>query len=165
MQIVSIFIFCSCAFVVINGERLLSRYAEIQDKSNTDRYLSWVNGWKIFIDNPIAGVGMHKTKNFFYQNTQYPPFQSEFSPLEVHNTFLKIGSELGLIGLSSFLLLYLWVWKSIFKMNSTRKYFLLSSLGILTLSIMTIGLAYKDLFVLHLFVLAALTQKGVTGHE
>jgi O-antigen ligase len=157
-----IFLMCSILFVVLNGEKLLLRYADIQDKSNSDRYLTWKNGWQVFQDNPIVGVGIHKARDFFYQNTGYPPFQSEFKPLEVHNTFLKAAAELGVTGLLFFLLLFFWPWKKSFKLISQKKYFLLSSMGILTISIMTIGLLYKDLFILHLFIIAALAYPHPT---
>lgn len=155
LLLIFFFLFCSI-FVAFNGERLLQRYADIQDKSNTDRYLTWKNGWQVFQDNPVVGAGIHKAKDFFYQNTNYPPFQSEFKELEVHNTFLKVAAELGLVGLCFFMLFFLWPWKKSVQMPSDDRYFLLCSMGILTLSIMTIGLVYKDLFALHLFVIAAL---------
>jgi O-antigen ligase len=155
MLLIIFFLFASIT-IALNGERLLQRFADIEDKSNTDRYLTWQNGWQVFKDNPVVGAGIHKAKDFFYQNTNYPPFQSEFKPLEVHNTFLKVAAELGLIGLCLFMLLFLWPWIKSFKRSSSDRYFLLCSMIILTLSIMTIGLVYKDLFVLHLFIIAAL---------
>lgn len=156
--LLTIFFVSTGLFIFINGERLLNRYADIEDKSNIDRYLTWQNGLEVFKENPLVGIGMHRAKDFFYQNTHYPPFQSEFKQLEVHNTFLKVAAELGLIGFSCFMLLFLWPWKKAFLMLSKEKYFLLSSMGILTLSIMTIGLVYKDLFILHLFIIAGLAQ-------
>jgi O-antigen ligase len=104
--ILIIFLSLGGIFVITSGERLLDRYSSIQDKSNSDRVLTWQNGWEVFKDNPFFGVGIHQAKNSFYKNTQYPFFQSEFKQLEVHNTFLKVASELGIIGLSIFLLIF-----------------------------------------------------------
>jgi putative inorganic carbon (HCO3(-)) transporter len=148
--------------LAVNGERIFQRFADIQDKSNTDRYLTWQNGWQVFTDNPIVGAGMHKVKYFFYQNTHYPMFQSEFNPLEVHNTFLSVAAELGIIGLIFFMIFFLWPWKTILRLTDINRYFLISSMIILTLSIMTIGLVYKDLFILHLYIIAALATTTPT---
>jgi O-antigen ligase len=156
--IIALILFISMVIVIFNSEGLLNRYADIQDKSNVDRYLTWQNGIQVFKDNPLIGAGMHKSPQFFYQNTHYPHFQSEFRPLEVHNTFLKVAAELGLIGLMAFVLLFLWPWKKSFQKTSDNRYFLLCSMGILTLSIMTIGPLYKDLFILHLFIIAGLSS-------
>jgi O-antigen ligase len=157
-KITSLFIIfvSSGIYIFYKGEHILLRYADIQDKSNTDRYLTWKNGWQVFTDNPVFGAGMHKAKDFFYKNTAYPAFQSEFHPLEIHNTFLKTAAELGISGLIFFSLLFLWPWKKSLKCRSDDRYFLICSMTILTLSILTIGLVYKDLFMLHLFIIAAL---------
>lgn len=158
--LLSIFLFLGSATVIVTGDRLLIRFIEIKDKSNFDRILTWKNGWQVFQDNPLFGAGIHQAKFFFYQNTQYPAFQSEFNQLDVHNTFLKVLAELGLIGFVIFMMFFLWPWKKIFQMPMplTDRYFLLCSLGILTICSMTIGIVYKDLFVLHLFIIAGLTH-------
>ncbi len=144
---------------VINSDHLFQRYADIQDKSNEDRYLTWKNGLQVFKDNPIIGAGIHSSPSFFYKNTQYPHFQSEFKPLEVHNAFIKVAAELGIIGLFSFILLYFWPYIKSLQLISEDRVFLICSMGILTLSIMTIGIVYKDLFILHLFIIAALAKQ------
>lgn len=144
------------AITFTSGDRIISRFSELNDKSNSDRYLTWVNGAELFVQNPYFGVGMHKAKNSFYQNTGYPHFQSESKALEVHNTFLKTAAELGLFGLAMFALIFIWPWKKLLSLNGPERYFLFSSMLILTLSLLTIGIVYKDLFVLHLFSVSAL---------
>jgi O-antigen ligase len=143
---------------LFTGERVQKRFGEIADKSNSDRFLTWENGIKVFINNPIIGIGIHKAKDTYYQNTQYPPFQSESKQLEVHNTFLQIASETGIVGLFFFLFLFLRPWIIALKIKSDEKYFLLSSMIILSLSMLTIGIGYKDLFILHIFILTALAH-------
>lgn len=150
--------FIGSAILTLNGERLISRFNNINDKSNNDRYLTWVNGIKVFIDNPTTGVGMNNAKNYFYKNTNFPNFQSETNQLEVHNTFLKVASELGILGLTIFIILFSWPWIKCLNLKSSKKYFLISSMIILTLSIMTIGLAYKDLFMIQIYMIAALAN-------
>jgi O-antigen ligase len=144
--------------LMLNGERLISRFNNINDKSNSDRYLTWVNGIKVFIDNPTTGVGINNAKNYFYQNTNYPNFQSEVNQLEVHNTFLKVAAELGILGFTIFIIYFSWPWVKCLNLKSSKKYFLISSMIILTLSIMTIGIAYKDLFIIQIYMIAALAN-------
>lgn len=148
----------------LNGDRILQRFGHMEDKSNSDRILTWKNGWIIYKENPIFGIGIHNAKNFFYQNTQYPPFQSEFKELDIHNTFLKVLAELGIVGFIFFLNIFLWPWIKSISMSSFERYFLLCSLGILTLSIMTIGIAYKDLFILHLILITGLSRTSTKDY-
>jgi O-antigen ligase len=144
--------------IAITGNRLQKRFNDIADKSNIDRMLSWENGVKLFIQNPLLGIGIHKARDSFYQNTQYPHYQSEFNQLEVHNTFIQIASETGIVGFIVFLILFCWPWYKVYKLKTDEKYFLYSSLIILSLSVLTIGIGYKDLFILHLFLIAALAH-------
>ena len=141
-----------------SGERILKRFSDIQDKSNSDRFLSWENGFHVFTDQPFFGSGIHKARESFYLNTGYPHFQSEAKTLEVHNTFLKTLAELGLIGFIVFCFVFFWPWIKTIQLKSDERYFYISSLIILSLSILTIGLTYKDLFILHLFLLGAIAS-------
>lgn len=142
---------------IFYGEHFLKRFNDLQDKSNSDRYLSWVNGVSLFLENPYFGKGIHSAKNYFYENSGYPHFQSEFSPLEIHNTFLKVAAELGIYGIVFFSILYFWPWRKVLQMQTPERYFFISSLSILSISLLTVGMAYKDLIVLHLFLITALS--------
>lgn len=140
----------------ISSDRIVKRFTEMNDKSNSDRYLSWKNGLDVFSDYPLFGVGIHKANETFFLNTGFPHFQSEANPLEVHNTFLKTLAELGINGLIFFAALYSRPLLNSIFLKSSNRYFLISSMVILTLSILTIGLTYKDLFVLHLYLITAI---------
>lgn len=159
-------VFIVTVFVVfLSGDSLLQRYADIQDKSNADRYLTWKNGLILFQENPIIGSGIHTAPASFYKNTQYPPFQSEFRQLDVHNTFIKVAAELGILGLISFLILYFRPWIKSCRLQSEKRTFLICSMGILTISIMTIGIIYKELFILHLFIIWALAENKLVKNN
>lgn len=136
------------------------RVTVLQDKSSLDRLYTYENAIKIFAEYPILGVGMHKAKQFFFINSQYPHFQSEFSPLEVHNTFLNYLAELGIFGFAAIIALYFWAFQRIKSAPLKRRPFLLASFAILFVSGMTIGLSYKDLALVQLFLLAGLSQNG-----
>jgi O-antigen ligase len=135
------------------GDKIYDRFTQIQDKSNVDRVSTLQNGFIVYFNNPIWGSGFHEANKFFFENTGYPPFQSEFKELEVHNTFLEIAAELGSVGLFVFAAILLLSFKLIQKANPTARVFLQSSFIILLLSYMTIGIAYKDLMFLQLFIL------------
>lgn len=140
----------------ISSDRIVKRFTEMNDKSNSDRYLSWRNGLEVFSNYPLFGVGIHKANETFFLNTGFPDFQTEANPLEVHNTFLKTLAELGIFGFIFFAFLFCRPWINSIFLKSENRYFLISSMVILTLSILTIGLSYKDLFVLHLYLIAAI---------
>ena len=157
-KMIPVILFIFIVVLGFSGDRVFKRFSEIHDKSNSDRFLSWENGLQVFADHPFFGSGIHKARDSFYLNTGFPHFQSEAKTLEVHNTFLKTLAELGLVGFVIFCILFFWPWKKTLLLKTDHRYFLLSSLIILSLSILTIGLTYKDLFVLHLFFLGALAS-------
>lgn len=65
-----------------------------------ERKIFWQAGWKMFISNPWLGIGlgtfMFNFKRFVAENYQYGPSYA-------HNCYLQMLSELGVIGLVSFL--------------------------------------------------------------
>ncbi|WP_413580673.1 O-antigen ligase family protein [Bdellovibrio sp. HCB288] len=150
------------AAIALEGS-LAQRFSDINDKSSADRLLTYENGFKVFADNPFFGSGMHKARDYFYANSQYPHFQSEFKPLEVHNTYLSVIAELGVMGFVAFAAILIWSWLSVWRSQNPDRYFLLTSYFILAMSSLTVGISYKDLVLLHLFVLAALASPKKVG--
>jgi O-antigen ligase len=137
---------------------IVQRFQQMNDRSNGDRLLTFQNGVQIFLESPILGVGMHKAKDFFFENTQYPAFQSESKRLQVHNTFLSLLAELGLIGLSIYMAILYWVYQRLLLLSRERRTYFMSSLVILLISSLSVGLAYKDLVFLHLFSLVLISM-------
>ncbi|PIP96679.1 MAG: hypothetical protein COW00_15040 [Bdellovibrio sp. CG12_big_fil_rev_8_21_14_0_65_39_13] len=158
VALVALLLVFSGALTYSVGENLIHRYSQLSDKSNSDRFLTFKNGFKVFEDNPVIGAGFHRAKYSFYENTQYPHFQSEFRPLEVHNTPLSLLAELGLLGFASFGLIFLMSLKIVSKSTHPGKPFLLCSLFILFLSGMSVGIAYKDLVLLQMIIIAGISQ-------
>jgi hypothetical protein len=68
------------------------------------RVLLWQSAWDIFMQNPLIGIGFD---NFVLKNlsTAYFPFLKALGGegLYVHNVYLQIVAELGLLGLFAFL--------------------------------------------------------------
>lgn len=148
------------AFVTSQSSDLTNRFSDIKDKSSTDRILTYENGLKSFLAAPVFGVGMHAAKKTYFENSKFPDFQSDSKRLEIHSTYLNILAELGSVGFLLFCTLLFWCFHQIIKCQNKAKYFLLSSLIIMLLSMLTIGVAYKDLVYLHLFLLAGLAQNS-----
>jgi O-antigen ligase len=149
----------------IFGQSIVNRFENIADKSNADRMLTYINGIKIIENSPYFGVGMHNAKNFFYQNTQYPHFQSEFHQLDIHNTYLKIFAELGVF---AFIALIVFIFKTIQKSNRNNnldKNFIISSLLIIIISSLTIGISYKDFYYIELIIIFSLASRNITGEK
>lgn len=142
---------------------LFKRFSEIKDKSSSDRVLTYENGIKVFLDHPLLGVGMNRAKDSYYENTRYPEFQSEGKLLVVHNTYLGLAAELGLFGTVIFLGMILWAWRGILKSRIEVRPFLIASLVIILLSAMTVGMAYKDLIIVQLFLLTGIAQSARRG--
>jgi O-antigen ligase len=72
---------------------------EERDSSAQSRLEIWEGGVKMLIANPVFGVGPGN----FYQNIgKYVP---QHSGRDAHNTFVRCAGELGIIGLSLFVLL------------------------------------------------------------
>ena len=96
-------------FLLMNsvfGERLMSSFS-LSDVSNTGRIQIWSISGSVFLDNPFFGVGLGNLPIFF------DPTASVKSPINAHNTFLDISSELGLLGLVLFFGFLYFVFKNL----------------------------------------------------
>jgi O-antigen ligase len=71
------------------------------------RLESIVGGWNLFLAHPWFGVGVGQA---LYHYTMYLPSWANHiaHPSIIHNVFLEVGSELGVVTLGAFL--GLWVW-------------------------------------------------------
>jgi O-antigen ligase len=93
-------LFCSTlySFTVLND-----RVQSIFDKgfvSNTERILMWKSAWEMFLDHPIAGVGLGQYPDmdrFFYWQPQY----QELIHVHAHSMYFSFLSETGLIGITA----------------------------------------------------------------
>jgi O-antigen ligase len=78
------------------GSTLVSRLVDILrlDNSVSERLRLYRAAAKLFYEYPLVGVGFRQFR-----------FYTEFEITDVHNTYLQIGAELGLVGLILFLLM------------------------------------------------------------
>lgn len=68
----------------------------------------WKTGWYMMKDNAVLGVGIgNYSVRYKDYVTKYPELYIGHDSYSVHNSYLKVGAETGVTGLSSFILVYL----------------------------------------------------------
>jgi putative inorganic carbon (hco3(-)) transporter len=86
---------------------------KVEDNATTSRAVVsrvtlWKTGWVMMKENPILGVGIGnylvRYKDYV---TKYPELYIGHDQYSVHNSYLKVGSETGFIGLAAFLIIYI----------------------------------------------------------
>ena len=91
-----------------------------QDVSINKRVLIWNSTLEMIKDNPFFGIGIGNFKlqylnyqaDFLHNNPEYAQYFSH--PGEAHNDYLHMAAEMGVTGLSVYLLfIFLLLWKSI----------------------------------------------------
>ncbi len=106
--------------ISISPAELQNRVFSIFDsteESNQHRLNQWQTGWRIFLDNPVFGVGDIGTEEFFPKYGK--PGESSFGHL--HSNVITIGVKLGVVGLFIFLILFIKIflvfWKIVNKLK------------------------------------------------
>jgi len=82
------------------------------DSTSISRLTYWAGGIKMFEEHPIVGVGYRCFPDYFHRYYRYmiPEGQSWGARKEVaHNTLIEVGSEMGVIGLITYLFVYFYV--------------------------------------------------------
>ena len=77
------------------------RFSESTTDSGSGRFEIWENGLKLFTDNPVFGIGIYNYRaysNALFNNDHY-----------MHNTFLEVLTESGVIGFTLYLIVFVWV--------------------------------------------------------
>lgn len=134
------FLLMFLAVIIIGGLFLPSKYTDriksitnLDHPSNATRLTMWQTGWKIFINNPIIGVGDNKVMEVY----QY--YRPEMTPNEhshLHSNIMMILATNGIIGfviwVGLFLLIFLKYLKY-YRMKLTDEYKLLILGSILVL--------------------------------
>jgi probable O-glycosylation ligase (exosortase A-associated) len=97
------------------GQEIRDRFFSIsehdQDQSAHSRLSSWSAAWGIAKDNPIFGVGVRNANLFSYQ------YGADMEGRTIHNQYLQIAADTGLVGLSLYLTALLGVWWSLRKVR------------------------------------------------
>ena len=151
-----------------DGRDVITRASTIRldtkDGSVNQRLRYYKHAITHFFDNPLLGVGVGnwKIKSIDYDKKNISGF---IVPYHAHNDFLQILAELGLLGLTSYLLFLFYSTKSLFKKGLFDKYlniFLLCSFTIFILdSLLNFPIArpISQLFLIALLTLISLYEK------
>ena len=85
-------------YLILPAEQKVRLEAMGEDNTSISRTTMWKNGLEMMRDNPVLGIG--------YENWQkYSTLRYGGTGLQVHNTFVQAGSELGYTGLIAFIAL------------------------------------------------------------
>lgn len=105
-------------FPQINQRGGVVSYTKLAKDSDRGRIYAQSIAFEVIKKNPLIGIGID---NFFSCNERYIPsdLKEKNIPRMVHNIFLLIASEEGLIGLFIFLLFIFSIYKAIFRKDIT----------------------------------------------
>ncbi len=125
---------------------LQSRVGDLSNDGGSGRIELWGRAWDYFTSHMVIGIGAF---NF----TDYNFFQYG-DDLEVHNTFLEILSESGLLGITCFFLFIILVFVQLIRGNlhKFKPYLLLTFLGFI-LQMAFLSVTINDMFFMYLAIL------------
>jgi O-antigen ligase len=69
------------------------------DVSSQNRLLMWGLAWSLFWRNPIFGIGLWGYQNSYYFNLFSAGTNSLYAALNVHNVYLQVLCEFGIVGM------------------------------------------------------------------
>lgn len=90
-------------FAITNGQSFVMRFIssfDLGEGSNSERLKNWGQGFEMFSDNFISGVGIG---NYSYE---LKPSADYRTPIYAHNTYLDIGAEMGVFALLAWTILF-----------------------------------------------------------
>lgn len=89
-------------FMMFGNQSIVNRFLSsfnINEGSNTERMKNWSQGWEVFSDNALTGVGIGNYSVYLYPTADYR------TPIYAHNLYLDIGAEMGVFALIAWLTL------------------------------------------------------------
>ena len=88
--------------VLFTNQSIVNRFVSsfnFSEGSNVERIKNWQQGWEVFSDNILTGVGIGNYSIYLYPTIEYR------TPVYAHNLYLDIGAEMGIFALFIWLLL------------------------------------------------------------
>lgn len=125
--------------------------------SGSGRFEIWLNALEIWQNNPLFGIGWY---NFLYYNDML--FQRHNY---VHNTFLEVLVETGVVGFFLYMLMHFFIFYKLIKLvknNSHFKYMFFSYIAMVLLMV-SLSLIINEMFFLFLSLLSAYSKKYFIG--
>lgn len=115
--------------------RLATLGEELSSGTLNDRADIWAVGYQVFADHPILGVGSGG-----YGTAMNPELRDWKAP---HNVFLSVAVDLGIVGLSLFLLLYIGALASALQLPFVERTLWVILLGILLLTFLSLNWEWR----------------------
>lgn len=115
--------------------RLATLGEELSSGTLNDRADIWAVGYQVFADHPILGVGSGG-----YGTAMIPELRDWKAP---HNVFLSIAVDLGIVGLTLFLILYVGALASALQMPYVERTLWVIMLGILLLTFLSLNWEWR----------------------
>ncbi len=105
-------------FLSFTNQSIVNRFLssfDLNEGSNTERIKNWNQGYEMFADNFLTGVGIGNYSIYLYPTAEYR------TPIYAHNLYLDIGAEMGIFALLVWLLLIgITIWQ-LFKIGKRSK--------------------------------------------
>jgi len=129
--IVGIFILATQQFYFPVLKNRISSFFVFQDSSSQDRMIMWTTAWNMFLAKPLVGLGLG---TFMFNFPKYLNEVYIHGTPYAHNCYLQMASEIGSLGLVSFLaILAILFMRGVIILNKWEKsfnwYVLLASLA------------------------------------
>lgn len=83
-------------FISFTNQSIVSRFLssfDFKEGSNTERIKNWNQGYEMFADNFLTGVGIGNYSIYLHPTVEYR------TPIYAHNLYLDIGAEMGVFAL------------------------------------------------------------------
>ncbi|MFC5713071.1 O-antigen ligase family protein [Thalassorhabdus alkalitolerans] len=129
-----------------------ARFEDFSTDGGSGRFELWERAWEFFNSSIVVGIGAFNFSDYneFYFNDD----------LSVHNTFLDILSESGLLGILPFTLFVVVVFVQMFQYQVYRKkpYLLLTFIGYV-LQMLSLSVIINDMFFMYLAILSVYLHK------
>lgn len=153
--ILSIFLFIAVGklFSLDVLQVIQTRFQAIGSDGGSGRDVLWMNAIQTFRDHPLFGIGINSTTSYGlhnYNNGHY-----------VHNTVLEVLSESGVVGFSSFIVFWLFVFShtlKLYRLNKQTKFILITFIAMF-FQMIFLSILYNEVFYLALALLSRYTAE------
>ncbi|MFZ2970613.1 MAG: O-antigen ligase family protein, partial [Minisyncoccia bacterium] len=101
-------------FIMFSNQSIVNRFLSSfnpGEGSNSERMKNWSQGWEVFNDNVLTGVGIGNYSIYLYPTADYR------TPIYAHNLYLDIGAEMGIFALIVWLALIAITIYQLFKLS------------------------------------------------
>ena len=116
----------SVLFISFTNQSIINRFLssfDFDEGSNTERIKNWDQGYEMFADNFLTGVGIGNYSIYLYPTAEYR------TPIYAHNLYLDLGAEMGIFALFVWLaLIGITIWQ-LFETGKRSKDVFMSALS------------------------------------